>query len=1327
MALYYSMAWLRKQRETGGVETFNVNSSWEKDDLIIYQNDFFQANDNIPSGTPFLEGAAGLTWRRVSSETLITIDDYDPSKNYKQFEVISFNGGILRSKAAITAGTFNLNDWESVSGPLIAKNKGAAPDTTQNLAAGYDISSTWFTSAGQAFIKSAETSGNATWLPLGSAKVVSGQSSAPTAANDNSEGFSISSLWVTTDDVVYVMTDAGDGSGANAKWSAINVPLATIVKNYDAAATYTKDQLVFKDGAIIRAKVNVLPGTFDATKWDVAGTDVLLAKDHDPTLGYLAKQLTIKDGVLYRCKNDLAPKAWDAADWDKVAGESKLVAAEHDPASNYVKDELVVKDNLLRQAKNDLAPKAWDAVDWNTLGDFSKYRGLWSLLSAYEDGEIVVRNLRIYIANSSIAANTTFVEGNGANEWTEVSGQATIVAADWTSKDYKQHELVVEGGKLYRAKAAHTAKPSFELVDWDSLSVETATLVSDHDPAKPYVEDQLTIKDEILYRCKTDIAAKPFDEAEWEVVGGKFAPTAPDHDPSLAYGEDALVIRDKEIYRAKTTLVAKAWDKDDWELLSTTFNRVKLFSASADYVQNEVVVYSGVLYRALNDRPAAAWDRSDFASVNSERSYIFDHNSSLAYNVNQIVKYQGRVWRCVSFASGAWDESEWEILSSGTTWRDAWSLASTYAIGDVVVHNNRFWSANSDIAANTAFVEGGSVNEWTEISPPAAPKAPDWSSTSGYKQYEMVINGGKLYRSLNDHAAKASFDINDWEAISAEAVTVAANYSGVKNYAKHEIVYKDGSLWRAKAAKPGGVWDETLWDLISGTNKVFILNHSDATDYEQNEVVAYEGRFYRCNTTHTAKAWDDSDWDELSIAETFLFDHSDAKAYKEGNIVLESNKLYRCKADIAAKAFDAADWDVVAERSTFRGRHEEIARYERHDVVIYNDTLYTCKPIVGVGDGVNATPWDVNNWNELYPTSASSILLEHTLLPGANYAPDLKRKNVHVRMEITNSGNHQVDNPTNVFHGQRCTLTFRGTSSAVGRRVSFGNSWYDSNGDRLSWAVISGTDALSLDFVRDGSLMRCVTSPRRVHTDTPMQRTLTSQDLIIDSANGSTYNVDSLGNPYTQRYDSDGRAVLVVAPGSTLTPNLGAATNHTVRLVNGESVTINAPAGDGLNLFDIGRRYANVTFYLELNSTGDETSVTFADDYLNIDGTPVGKVAHSVVGGVRRNIVFYPEYNGTKTVFRATTQITSVAAVASEPYMLSWNQAATFPANTNINKGTASLIFSVTGAPPADLTDSDLSFTLNGQDITDDVTVTDADNFLLDINWMETGDVLVIK
>lgn len=122
---------------------FDPADAYSQDAMIAYNGKFYAANDDIPAGTPFVEGTTGATWREVSMNgTSLVLRDFSSTKNYVKDELVAYPPGVVpvnvyRAKASgHAAGPWNAGNFDIVIGTGSGANtwKGQwAPNTTYTL------------------------------------------------------------------------------------------------------------------------------------------------------------------------------------------------------------------------------------------------------------------------------------------------------------------------------------------------------------------------------------------------------------------------------------------------------------------------------------------------------------------------------------------------------------------------------------------------------------------------------------------------------------------------------------------------------------------------------------------------------------------------------------------------------------------------------------------------------------------------------------------------------------------------------------------------------------------------------------------------------------------------------------------------------------------------------------------------------------------------------------------------------------------------------------------------------------------------------------------
>lgn len=404
-------------------------SDYKQDDIILVGASFYKANEDIPAGTPFAEGATGATWSPVGGGAgAPRVPTWSTVLDYVTNELVQYGGVLYRAKGIVTNGSpFDPTEWE----------------------AGHRL--------GQPNI--IEFRGNINYLE-GDLTVYNGRLY---RANINYRG-----VW--------------DDSRFD---TFITEPL-TLAVDFDNTLSLLANEVVFQDGQLWRAKADRLPGAWveadfePLTQSTESNTQVL---DFSGSQDYAENDIVKRGNDLYRFTRDHTAGAWAIGDVELIA-VSQLSVPEFDAGEGYGPGDVVSYGNSIRRANTNIPPAAFDVTNWDILGERSHYRGIHSNTFAFLIDDVVQRSNKIYQANSDIAIGVDFAEGNGTNGWTEISvDEPTKVLAWATGTDYAVGTLVYHDGLLYRCNSNHTAPGTFDDTPWDIPGADSTHLLDDYDTA----------------------------------------------------------------------------------------------------------------------------------------------------------------------------------------------------------------------------------------------------------------------------------------------------------------------------------------------------------------------------------------------------------------------------------------------------------------------------------------------------------------------------------------------------------------------------------------------------------------------------------------------------------------------------------------------------------------------------------------------------------------------------------------------------------------------------------------------------------------------------
>lgn len=197
---------------------------------------------------------------------------------------------------------------------------------------------------------------------------------------------------------------------------------------YVQAYSYTTNQMVRRNGALwspnatIPAGTPFEVGTTGATWYEVSPSAAPVWQQAN---GYKKDDVVIRNGIFYAANADIAAGTaftvgTSGATW-RVIDPNRVRILDFSTAKTYRKDEVVAVGGLIYRARLDVPAGAYDPAQWELIsGERNVYRGEWVGADAYLQSDMVLRNDRLYVANSNIAAGTPFIVGMVANQWRRV-------------------------------------------------------------------------------------------------------------------------------------------------------------------------------------------------------------------------------------------------------------------------------------------------------------------------------------------------------------------------------------------------------------------------------------------------------------------------------------------------------------------------------------------------------------------------------------------------------------------------------------------------------------------------------------------------------------------------------------------------------------------------------------------------------------------------------------------------------------------------------------------------------------------------------------------
>lgn len=189
--------------------------------------------------------------------------------------------------------------------------------------------------------------------------------------------------------------------------------------------------------------------------------------------------------------------------------------------------------------------------------DFQLYRGPWIQAHPYQTNHMVQKDLRLYSPNAEIPPGTQFSLGTSGPTWYEISPDSTQPYVQ--SNAYVSDTVVSRNGLFYAANSdipagtpflVGTSGPTWRLVDL------TASVAIDFSSSRSYVQEQIVVRNGLIYRARDHLPAGAWAPINWELIGGELQKYRGDWDITSSYSQDTLVLYNDRLYTPNAVIPA---------------------------------------------------------------------------------------------------------------------------------------------------------------------------------------------------------------------------------------------------------------------------------------------------------------------------------------------------------------------------------------------------------------------------------------------------------------------------------------------------------------------------------------------------------------------------------------------------------------------------------------------------------------------------------------------------------------------------------------------------------------------------------------------------
>ena len=370
---------------------------------------------------------------------------------------------------------------------------------------------------------------------------------------------------------------------------------------------------------------------------------------------------------------------------------------------------------------------------WQQFADGQTWRGDWATGTVYKINDIVKYGGQLYIANTGHISDASAIGGLESNlgddstaAFWDLFGEGFDYKGDWAiNTRYKVNDIVKYGSRVYICTGYHVSAPNttsgLELnqAKWDIIS-NGFDWKTDWAIGVRYRVGDLVKYGGQVYSCNTGhtsaataLLGLEADQAKWDYF----------HKGIEYLGEWASgyrykindVVKDSgglwicTTYHTSTVATDLRADEANWAQFIPGLEFEDSWGAYSLYQPGDIVTYGGYTYvsktnnseKKPNESPTD-WDV--FATGFNLRGDYGDDSSGQDYLTGDVVRVGGFTYLAIANSNGIRppNPTYWDKLNEGANWRNTWTDATYYDLGDTVQQGvNSYIAVQSHTSSNT--------------------------------------------------------------------------------------------------------------------------------------------------------------------------------------------------------------------------------------------------------------------------------------------------------------------------------------------------------------------------------------------------------------------------------------------------------------------------------------------------------------------------------------------------------------------------------------------------------------------------------------------------
>jgi hypothetical protein len=354
----------------------------------------------------------------------------------------------------------------------------------------------------------------------------------------------------------------------------------------------------------------------------------------------------------------------------------------------------------------------------------------------------------------------------------------------------------------------------------------------------------------------------------------------------------------------------------------------------ATYYKDDVVYYRGSAWVCIRQHvPTVFATDQSFTPVGETnaapawvksvdgREWLGEWSAAVRYEPGVLVVTGGNVYLCISSHVSSTnfnsDSIKWEVFAVGHNFRNTWTVATRYKVGDVIRYNGYTYQCMLEhvsgqitdgvVVGNNDLDDDSTAETW-QVKIENYTYAGTYNTSTLYRKNDLVKYGGSILKCITEHTSSLNFgEIDNLKFVTyLPGFAFDNEWNSVLYYAVGDVVRYGGVVYVAAVNNSNSQ---------PGANTFFVQGNPDWTVI--NNGINFCGEY----------------------------DPGSNLQYKEGDIVRRGGALWvsltnQATDDSSLRPLDTSNWQLQIAAQNFRGSWRTDQDYNLYDLVYFRGTVY---------------------------------------------------------------------------------------------------------------------------------------------------------------------------------------------------------------------------------------------------------------------------------------------------------------------------------------------------------------------------------------------------